>query len=216
MIVITGASSGLGLEVAKLYKKSRKKVVNISRGKCEFADLNILLSLREEPEIEKATKEILKIDEPIEAIINCIGVYNEQPFAKITEDEVKRLMSTNVKAPLLLISKLMPRIRKDETDILNVVSTAGTKGQKENPLYTTSKWAERGMTLSLQDELRDTKSRVISFCPGGISTKFFEKAVGDDSRSDNWMPPESVALLIKQILDLPKSMEVSEIVINRN
>jgi short-subunit dehydrogenase len=216
MIVITGASDGVGLQLAKLYKESDKKVVNISRRKCDYADENILLSLREGKDIEKAAAQVKALPGKIEAIVNCIGVYNEQLFGEITEDEVKRLMSTNVKAPLLFVSLLIKRIKKDESDVLNVISTAGIKGQKENPLYTTSKWAERGFTLSLQNELKETKCRVISFCPGGISTNLFEKAVGKDSRSDKWMPPEHVAGLIKQILELPKTMEVSEIIINRN
>lgn len=216
MIVITGASDGVGLQLAKLFNASGKRVVNVSRRPCKYADENILLSLREEPEIKKAASKVSAMADKLEAVVNCVGVYNEQLFGEITEEEVKRLMSTNVKAPLLFLSMLIDRIKKDESDILNVISTAGIKGQKENPLYVTSKWAERGFTLSLQDALRDTKCRVISFCPGGINTKLFEKTVGNDNRSDNWMPPEDVAQFMKQILELPKTMEVSEVIINRN
>ncbi len=74
MIVITGASDGLGRELSKLYKDAGKKVVNISRRKCEFAEVNICLSLREVPEIQKAANEVAEIDEPIEAIVYCAGV----------------------------------------------------------------------------------------------------------------------------------------------
>ena len=45
MIVITGASDGLGLQLAKLYKEAGKRVINISRRKSEFADVNILKNL---------------------------------------------------------------------------------------------------------------------------------------------------------------------------
>jgi short-subunit dehydrogenase len=214
MIVITGASSGIGLELAKLYQKDGKKVVNISRRKSEFADINICKNLREGPEIKAAAEEIKSIDEPIEAIINCIGVFTDQKLGQLTEDEVKRLMSSNVKAPMLLISELIERIKKDSADVLNVVSKAGTQGSDSNPLYATSKWAERGFTLSLQQILKNTPCRVISFCPGGIRTDLFEKA---DSKVDvdNWMDPKDIARFIKQILELPKNMEISEVLINR-
>ncbi|MFA6274294.1 MAG: SDR family NAD(P)-dependent oxidoreductase [Candidatus Paceibacterota bacterium] len=215
MILITGASDGLGLQIAKLYKEAGKKVVNISRRKCEYADINICFSLQEGINIEKASKSILEINEPLEIFINCIGVYSGQKLGEITEDEIKKIMSTNLKAPMLLTSMLFERIKKDETDILNVVSTAGTRGKKSEPLYAASKWAERGYTLSLQEELKETNNRVISFCPGGIRTHFSEKALGYDASSTNWMSPEALAVLIKQILDLPKNIEVSEIVINR-
>lgn len=215
MIIITGASDGVGLQVAKLYKEAGKRVVNISRRESEYADLNVVLSLREGKEIEEASKQVLAIDEPIEAIINSIGVFSRESFGEITEDEIKRLMSTNVKAPMLLVSKLFERIKKDEADILNVISTAGIVGKKGEPVYSASKWAERGFTKSLQEELKDTPCRVISFCPGGIRTGFSEKALGFDASSEDWMSSEAVAGLIKSILDLPKNMEVSEIVLNR-
>lgn len=215
MIVITGASSGLGLEVAKLYKEEGKTVVNISRRECEYADINICLSLREGEQIEEAVNRILEIKEPIEVIINAIGVWGEEPFGEITGDEVKRLMSTNVKAPMLLVSKLFDRIKENETDILNVISTAGTRGRAEFPLYSASKWAERGYTKSLQEALKGTSSRVISFCPGGMNTEFFEKAGTEGLDTSKWMQPKDVALFIKQILDLPKNIEVSEIILNR-
>ncbi len=152
--------------MAKIYKEAGEKVVNISRRECQYADVNICLSLREGEEIKKAADQILAMDEPIEAIINCIGVFSRENFSTISEDEIKRLMSTNVKAPMLLVSHLFERIKKDETDILNIISTAGVAGKKNEPVYSASKWAQRGFTKSLQEELKDTACRVISFCPG--------------------------------------------------
>lgn len=217
MIVITGASDGLGNELAKLYKDAGKKVVNVSRNKSDNADVNITLSLREGPEIEKAAKGISDLDEPIEAIVYCAGVLSVQPLGEITEDEIKRLISTNVKSQILLTSNLLDRIKKDKTDIVLVSSTVGTKGYVDQAVYGVSKWAVRGFAANLQAEFKDLPNRVISFCPGGFKSKLFEKATGDDNMTSEgeWMRPEDVALFIKQILDLPKNMEVSEVIVNR-
>lgn len=217
MIVITGASDGLGLQLAKLYKEAGKTVVNISRRECEFADHNILLSLREGEEIEKAAQSVLAIDEPLEALVNCAGVLSVQPLGEITEDEIKRVMSTNVKSAILLVSNMTDRIKQDGTDIVNVASTVGLKGYADQAVYGASKWAMRGFSANLQVELKDTNCRVVSFCPGGFKSKLFEKATGDDNTTSEgeWMRPEDVALFMKQILDLPKNMEVSEVIVNR-
>lgn len=217
MIIITGASDGLGLEVAKIYKQAGMTVVNISRRQSEFADYNILHNLQEGEEIQSAVGEILQIDEKLEAVINCIGVWTSEPIGKITEAEIKRTMATNVKSNILITSELLEKIKQDSADVLNVISTAGLKGNSHHALYVASKWAQRGYTLSLQDELKDTKCRVISFCPGGIKTKLFEKDLGEDITEDQttWMNPADLAVFIKQILDLPKSIEVSEVVLNR-
>lgn len=217
MIVITGASDGLGLQLAKQYKEAGRKVVNISRRESKYADVNITLSLREGEQIEKAVAKIAKLDEPIEAIIYCAGVISIQPLGEITEDEVKRLMSTNVKSQILLTSMLIDRIKKDKTDIVCMSSTIGTKGYVNQAVYGASKWAVRGFAKNLQEEFKDTPNRVISFCSGGFKTKFFEKATGVDNTTNEkeWMKPQDVALFIKQILDLPKNMEVSEVILNR-
>jgi NADP-dependent 3-hydroxy acid dehydrogenase YdfG len=217
MIIITGASDGLGLQVAKLYKEAGKKVINISRRKSEFTDSNILCDLSNEEEIKGAVSEILKMDEKIEAIINCAGVLSVQKLEKITGAEFDRLLSVNVKAAILLISNLIKKIKQDEADIVNVASSVGLKGYLDQAVYGASKWAMRGFSANLQLELKGTKSRVISFCPGGFKTKLFEKATGVDNTADGseWMRAEDVALALKHTLDLPKNMEVSEIIINR-
>ena len=216
MIVITGASDGLGLQLAKLYREAGKKVVNISRRPSEFADVNIVLSLREGPEIQEAADRVAEIDDELEAIIHNAGVMSLQKFGEITEDEIKRLMSTNVKSQILLTSFMHERIKKDGTDIVCVSSTVGTKAYIDQAVYGASKWAVRGFAKNLQEEFKKSPNRVISFCPGGFESSIFEKATGKPiANPDEWMKPEDVALFMKQILDLPKNMEVSEVILNR-
>lgn len=216
MIVITGASEGLGLQLAKLYQEAGKKVINISRKPSRFADINIELSLREGPSIQEAADRVLKSSEKIEALVYCAGVASIQPFGEIEEDEIKRLMSTNVKSQILLTSFLIDRIRADESDIMCVSSTLGTKGRKDWAVYTASKWAVRGLAQSLQDEFADLPNRVISFVPGGMESKNIENFNGKKLQDpENWMQTSDMALFMKQILDLPKNMEVSEVIINR-
>jgi len=216
MIVITGASDGLGKALAKLYTDAGKTVVNVSRTKSEHADHNILHDLTDGAEIKAAARSVEALNEPLEAVINCAGVLSVQPLGQVTESEVKRLMATNVKAQIMLVSELIDRIKKDQTDIVNVSSTVGTKGYVDQAVYGASKWAVRGFSANLQAEFKDMPNRVISFCPGGFESRIFQKATGADNQDfTHWMNPKDVALCLKQILDLPKNMEVSEIVINR-
>jgi len=217
MIVITGASDGLGLQLAKLYKETGKTVVNISRRKSDFSDINIQCDLQKGSDIEKAVGQIASMEEPLEVLVNCAGVMSLQPLGKITGDEIDRVMSTNVKSAILLVSGLIEKIKKDGTDIVNVSSSVGLKGYVDQAAYGASKWAMRGFSVNLQTELKGTPSRVISFCPGGFKSKIFEKATGVDNTKNGseWMQAEYVALALKQALDLPKKMEVTEIIINR-
>ena len=216
MIVITGASEGLGEALAKLYKEAGKKVVNVSRKECKYADVNICLSLCEGVDIEKAAQSINEIDDTLEAIVHNAGVASIQPFGEIEESEVERLLSTNVKSQILLTSNLIDRIRKDATDLLCVSSTLGMKGRKDWSVYSASKWAVRGLAQSLQDEFANSPNRVISFVPGGMASKNVENFNGKKlADPENWMNVNDMAMFMKQILDLPKNMQVTEVVIDR-
>ena len=217
MIVITGASDGLGLELAKLYQKAGIRVVNISRRECEYADQNIIADLQKESDLTSAASSILEDNEPLNILINCAGVLSLQAFSNMTDEEIRRVLTVNTSAPMLLVSRLMKKIKRDNTDIVNIASTSSFHGSTKTPIYNVSKWGLLGFSKSLKEELRDTSSRVISFCPDIFSSGLFEKATGENVQDrSKWMCAEDLAILLKQILDLPKIMEVSEIIINRN
>ncbi len=215
MVVITGASDGLGLQIAKVFSDAGVKVVNLSRSESKYASVNIKTDLRIVTEINAAAQQISEFPEPITAIINCAGVLSFQKIGSITSDELNRVLEVNIRAPILLISALSDRLIADQSDILNVASTVGLKAYPDQSSYVSSKWAIRGFSQTLQLELKDT-NRVISFCIGGFKSDIAKKVTGKSLPDpENWMNPEDIAVFVKQILDLPKSMEVSEIVINR-
>ncbi len=215
MIVITGASDGLGLQIARLYKEAGKRVVNISRRDSKYATDNFLTDLTDATSVASATEKILAVNEPLEALVNCAGVMSLEPLNKVTEGELDRVFGVNIKGPILLVSGLTDRIKQDGTDIVNVSSTVGLKAYPDQAAYGSSKWAMRGFSQNLQVELKAT-NRVISFCVGGFKSDIAKKVHGQDLPDpENWMNPEDIAVFMRQILGLPKNMEVSEIIINR-
>ena len=217
MIVITGASDGLGLELARLYQAKGVTVVNVSRRKSACADINLLHDLSKGDEVKGAAQKILELNEPLAALVNCAGVLTVEELGRISDAEIERTMTINVNAPILLVSELTQRIKKDGSDIVNVSSTMGVRGKAGNLVYGASKWALRGFSANLQVDLKNTPSRVISFCPGGFSTRIFEKIAGADNslKKGALMSAVDVAICLKQLLDLPKNMEVTEIIITR-
>lgn len=216
MFVITGASGKLGGAVAQVLLAKHKKVVNLSRSDKTKSAQFIAVDLTDPGSIEKAAAEVNKIDEPLEALINCAGMFSAQPVNTMDGAQIKKTFATNIEGPMLLTSLLMDKVKKDQADIVNVASTVGTKAYTDQAAYGASKWAVRGFSANLQVELKDTPCRVISFCPGGFESKLIEKATGvDNTTSGNWMTAEDLAELIVKILELPKNMEVSEIIVNR-
>lgn len=215
MIVITGASDGLGLQLAKVYEAAGKRVVNISRRTSDYASDNILADISDEAAITRAVRAVLAIDEPLEALVNCAGVLSFEAIDTVTAAELDRVFGVNIKAPILLVAGLAKRLQSDGSDIINVSSTVGLKAYPDMAAYGSSKWAMRGFSQNLQLEFKNT-NRVISFCVGGFKSDIAFKVTGEPlADPENWMNPADIAQFMKQILDLPKNMEVSEIVINR-
>ncbi len=215
MHVVTGASDGLGLAVAKLLVARGDTVISLSRRKPQVGGVDhVVCDLTNEGSIIAAANTVLKRKEPITAFINCAGVFSEQPMYTVTGQELAVVFTTNVIGPEILVGRLIERFKKDSADIVNVSSTAGLKGNAGQAAYSASKWALRGFSQVLQAELAGSACRVVSFCPGGMQTDLFTKA---KSPKDNslWMSPSDVAVFMLQILALPKNMEVSEVVINR-
>jgi short-subunit dehydrogenase len=216
MIVITGASNGLGKELTKLYLSEAKRVVGLSRTQPENGVEFVQTDFNDEDSINQAARKINSDPDKLEALVNCAGVYSEQDISKLTASEIQRIFQTNVQAPMLLVSLLMDRIKKDGADIVNVASTVGLKAYESQAAYGSSKWALRGFSANLQLELKKTPCRVVSFCPGGFISNLVKNFNGQEIPDpQNWMSTQDVAKALKQTLDLPKNMEVSEIIINR-
>ncbi|HUB93376.1 MAG TPA: SDR family NAD(P)-dependent oxidoreductase [Verrucomicrobiae bacterium] len=216
MIVVTGASDGLGRELARVFVENGKDVYGLSRSKCEDGVRHITTDLMDDESVVNAATQLSRDPERLEALINCAGVLSVQKIEELTSSEIDRVFDTNIKGLMLLTSRLMDKIKQDGADIVNVSSTVGTKAYIDQAAYGASKWAVRGFSANLQVELKDTPCRVISFCPGGFESRTFEKATGHKNPAFTFsMKPKDLALFIKQILDLPKNMEVSEVIINR-
>lgn len=202
MYVITGASDGLGLALAKLLVTKGEKVVSLSRSKPDVAGVDhILCDLTNEGSINTAADALLAIPDKLTALINCAGVYNSQPLAELTGQEMARAYTTNAIGPILLTARLIERIKKDGADIINIDSASALQAYKNEYAYATSKWALRGFSKNLQHELKDSEVRVTNVCPDN----FRDKPEGKQ------MASADIAAFLVSILDLPKSIEVGEV-----
>ena len=214
MYVITGASDGLGLALAKVLAKKGVRIVSLSRSKPKAKGVeHIPCDLTNEGSINAAAEQVLAIGESIQALVNCAGIYGEEPVEALTGRSLALEFTTNIIGPEILTSRLFERLVLDGADIVNVSSIMATRGDDYAAAHTSSKWAMRGFSRVLQTRLKDTPCRVVSFCPGAMNTGIFKKG-GVDFDASECMQPADVAQFMVQILALPKNMEVSEVLIN--
>lgn len=217
MIIITGASDGLGCEIAKLLRANGKHVINISRRPSDDAAENILADLSTEEGVKAAAAAIRERKEPIEAIIHNAGVLTLQPLGDVSYGEIQRTFSINTYAPLFLTSLLADRIKQDSADIVFIDSTAGLYPHVGQPVYNASKRALHGFIEDLRGEYKSSPSRVIGLYPGMIDTDMVQKIPGTSipkSKSPT-IHASDLAELVWAALSLPKHVELGQLVINR-
>jgi 3-oxoacyl-[acyl-carrier protein] reductase len=186
--VVTGGSQGIGAGIVRklaeqgahviftynsnedaaerLIKEigtSETKVVAINADVTNNADLEAIF--------EKAVYEFGKID----ILVNNAGVFTFQPIDTITLEEVNRLFSTNVFAPMFAIKSALKHIN-DGGSIINIGSIVATMAPPASVAYSSSKAAVDGITKVLSKELAPRKIRVNQVNPGSIRTEGAQKA----------------------------------------
>ncbi|PJC45145.1 hypothetical protein CO038_00015 [Candidatus Pacearchaeota archaeon CG_4_9_14_0_2_um_filter_39_13] len=206
--LITGASSGLGLEIGRQLKEKGFHVINLSRNKSEFD--NLALDLSDDGSISKVTEEIKKNHSDFTLLILNSGI---MPLAKVggIDFDIDHLFRVNVTGSIKIINSLIELIRKNNADIVFTGSTASLYGYEEHSAYVATKHAIDGFIKSLKLELVKDNVRVIGFHPGGFNSNLRGGVI-----KEGYMDPKDLASLLINLLELPRSMEVSKIEINRN
>jgi len=135
------------------------------------------------------------------------------PKAKIGEIDfdIDKLFQINITSNIKLINGLTELIIKNKADIVIVGSTASFNSYSEDSVYSSTKHAILGFIKYLQAEFKTEEVRIIGFHPGGFNSNLR----GEGVFKEGYMNPKELAKIMIQILELPKNMEVSEIIINR-
>ncbi len=207
--LITGASSGLGLEIGKLlHKEEKATIINLSRKKSSFE--NIAVDLTDHKQILHAIEIINKKHSDFDLLVLNAGIMPDATLGTIDFD-IDRLFRVNITASIKLVDGLLPLIKKNHCDIVIVGSTSSFQHFPGHGAYTTTKHAVLGFVKVLQTELKQDDVRVIGFHPGGFNSNLR----GPGVVKEGYMDPKDLATLLLHILRLPRNMEVSEIIISR-
>ncbi len=221
VVWITGASSGLGRELALQAAKRGATVVLLARNEERLARvkteienrggkaLSFALDMSDQPAIETQATQILKEVGGVDVLINNAGfaVFEEVESASI--ETVKEMFDVNVIGLIALTKAVLPyMMAKNSGHIINIASQAGKLATPKSSVYAATKHAVLGFTNGLRLELSATNIHVSAVNPGPIKTPFFDRADEEGSYVKNiekWMlKPENVAALTLDLIDKPK------------
>lgn len=220
-IIITGGSTGLGYSTAKLLSKSYKVyILSRSEDKLKKAAEEIgceykVCDVSDWDQVETSINEILNESEYIEALINCAGIWIEGQLGENSAKEISQAIDINTKGTIYPTKAVLQKmLEQNEGFIINVSSSAGLQGRAGHTTYAASKFAVRGFTDSLREDMKETNIRVVGFYPGGMKTEFFAKQ-GSGKDVSAYMETDEVAGVIQNILQQKGTVLTDHVQLNR-
>ena len=220
MIVLTGASSGIGLAMTKALLKNGYFVTGISKTsgvetidsenfKVEKLDLSKLDALP-----DKLERIIAEIDMPIRALVHSAGIGKFGSVEQLAVSDMKLVMETNFLSHAIVTKFFLPILKqqKELADVIFIGSESSISGGRYGSIYCASKFAVRGFAQSLREECATTSVRVSILNPGAVRTHFFDGLNFEPgSSSDNAINPEDVAEVLLTILEARPGTVIDEV-----
>lgn len=186
-VVITGGSTGIGFEIAKLLNENDSyELVLISKEKAKLDHALTLLPSKKRvsafacdvgdpKQVEVTCKKILAIHDSVYGLINNAAIYPFGGLENTTLDSWDLTMNVNLKAPFLFSQLLLPAMSKNGGRIINISSTAAMIPNHFALAYSVSKAALNQLTKTLAKEIGNKKITVNCICPGIVKTGMHEE-----------------------------------------
>ena len=233
VVVITGASSGIGESTARLLAGSGAKVVLGARRTDRIdalvkditakggATLGFQADVTKRSEVEALVQGAIHEYGRIDVIVNNAGIMPIAPMAALKVEEWDRMIDVNIKGLLFGVAAVLPIMQKQKQGhIINMSSVGGFKvWAPGGTVYSATKFAVRAITEGLRMEHKADNIRCTIISPGAVATELPEGSSEEDTRKNLRefykiaVPADSVARAIAYAIEQPAEVDVNAIVI---
>jgi 3-oxoacyl-[acyl-carrier protein] reductase len=193
--LITGASRGIGLAIARRLGRMGARVSLCARKKADLesaaaclraAGIEVLAvptDVTRADEVSRLVSETQRSLGPVDILVNNAGIGIFGPFYHQTDADWNSVLDTNLKSAFLTSRAVAPEmIRRKSGHIINISSLAGKSTFANGAIYCASKWGLLGLTGCMAEDLRAHGIRVSAICPGSVATEFSPHAGKDPSK----------------------------------
>jgi len=227
--LITGATGGLGKEIAKqlltnncnlfLTAKNEKRLQKLkneletyNHNKCKISYRSGNLSNLNH--IKQIISKVRKDFGSIDILINCAGIFVSKPISKSILEDFQKVYDVNIRAPFLFCKEFSKdMIKKRWGRIVNMGSSSSYSGFKNGSIYCSSKHAILGLSRALFNELKSYNIRTFCISPGSIKTKMGK--LSKDQDFSTFLDPSEIAKYIEFVIKFDKDLVSEEIRLNR-
>ena len=226
--LITGATGGLGKEIAREFAKNgcnlfltgrnndklnslKNELENsVNEIKIDFEDAD----LSDDGEIQKLIEKVKNTFVNIDILVNCAGIFPVKLLSDSTVEDFENCFSVNVKAAFVLCKEFSQgMMSKKWGRIINIASSSAYAGFKNTSIYCSSKHALLGLSRSLHSELKEYNVRTFCVSPGSIKTSMGKSVIGQNY--ETFLNPNEIAELIVRLVSFDNEMISQEIQLSR-
>ncbi|MEG0328021.1 MAG: SDR family oxidoreductase [Erysipelothrix sp.] len=230
LIVITGASSGFGMEMAKKFHGEGNPLLLLARRIEPMEALgfdNVIIrsvDVTDASQVEAAIKEAEEVYGPTEVLVNNAGVmqlgnvWNQDPAEWTT------MIDVNVHGVLNGIRAVINgMIEREHGTIINISSIAGFKTFTNHAVYSATKYGVHALTETLRSEVSGSNVRVLLVSPGAAETELLSHTTNDaikdgyvewkETMGGKAMDPKYVAEVVSMMVNMPQEVSIREVVI---
>jgi 3-hydroxy acid dehydrogenase / malonic semialdehyde reductase len=219
--VVTGASSGIGAATVRALEREGVRVAAGARRVDRIeASLPLELDVTDAASCEAFVARAVRELGGLDILVNGAGLaLGRDPFDESTEEDEEVVLETNVRGLIRMTRLALPHLR-DGGHIVNIGSVAGRQAYPNGSLYVTSKFAVRGFTYALREDLLGRPIRITTVDPGLVETDFsLVRFRGDADTAKSVyenvdaMQPDDIAECIVFALTRPPHVNVDELVV---
>jgi NADP-dependent 3-hydroxy acid dehydrogenase YdfG len=233
IVVITGASSGIGESTAKLLARHGAKVVLGARRKNRIdavvkeisaaggEAIGFVVDVTKRAEVEALIQGAVDSFDRIDVIVNNAGIMPLAPVEALKVEEWDRQIDVNIKGVLYGVAAVLPHMQRQKNGhIINIASVFGIKVfAPGGTVYCATKSAVRALTEGLRIELHSQNIRCTMISPGAVATELPESSSEEATRQNlrefykMAIPADSIAGTIAYAIEQPAEVEIDEVVI---
>jgi NAD(P)-dependent dehydrogenase (short-subunit alcohol dehydrogenase family) len=199
IVLVTGGTSGIGFEAAKLFEEEGARVVvlghNKGKGDDAIKELGegawfVQADVRNEDEVKKAIKEIVAKEGKLDILVNSAGisVQDETDVTTFSEADFDATMDVNFKGTFLATKHAIPYLLKTKGNIVNIGSGMGLRPAKDDAfIYASSKAAVIMFTKAIALNYAGKGVRVNCVCPGATDTPMLREVFPDEEEYERYV-----------------------------
>lgn len=215
VVIVTGASKGIGKAISQDLIKKGHKVIGIARN-IEWQAPNFIpfsLNLSDLQALPQALKKLTKTITHLDALVCNAGIGTFGKLEQFSFEQIRSLLDLNFLSHVFLIKTFLPMLkRQKQGDIIVIGSESALNGKKEGSIYCASKFALRGFTQALREECANDFLRVCLINPGMVQTHFFDNLFFSPGNGHGeHLVPKDVAKIVSHILATREGVVFDEI-----